>query len=117
MLVHPPPTRLSHPHTTPCSRRYHPTPLSAGKLWVAQWGGSRVVRYDPATGAVLAIIKLPTAHISSVAFGGPTLSDIYITTAKEFMTPADLVAQPHAGDIFMVKGSPFRGLPAQPYRG
>ena len=60
---------------------------------MAQWGGSRVVRYDPDTGAVLAIVRLPTTNVSSVAFGGPELSDIYITTAREFMDAATLAAQ------------------------
>jgi sugar lactone lactonase YvrE len=88
-----------------------------GKLWVAQWGGSRVVRYDPATGAVLAIVRLPTSHVSSVAFGGPALDEIYITTAKEFMDEAQRAREPLAGHVFVVRNSGFKGLPACAFRG
>jgi sugar lactone lactonase YvrE len=88
-----------------------------GKLWVAQWGGSRVVRYDPATGDVLATVRLPTAHVSSVAFGGPDLDEIYITTAKEFMDEAQRAREPLAGHVFVVRNSGFRGLPACAFRG
>ena len=88
-----------------------------GKLWVAQWGGSRVVRYDPATGAVLAVVRLPTAHVSSVAFGGPDLDEIYITTAKEYMDDATRAAQPAAGHVFVVRRSGFKGVPACAFQG
>lgn len=37
---------------------------------------------------------------SSAAFGGADLGTLYITTARENFTPADLREQPHAGDIF-----------------
>jgi sugar lactone lactonase YvrE len=35
-----------------------------------------------------------------MAFGGRDLSTLYITTAREALTPAQVAAQPHAGDIF-----------------
>ena len=85
---------------------------AAGNLWVAQWGGSRVVAYNTATGAVVAEVRLPAAHVSSVTFGGDGLGDLYITTAKEHLSPEERAAQPHAGDIFMVKNCGFKGLPA-----
>jgi sugar lactone lactonase YvrE len=74
-----------------------------GYLWVALWGGSRVERIDPATGRRLATIHLPTSHVSSVAFGGPHLDDLFITTAKEDLPPALLAAEPHAGDLFVAR--------------
>lgn len=37
---------------------------------------------------------------TAAAFGGADLGTLYITTARENLTPADLAAQPHAGDIF-----------------
>lgn len=90
---------------------------SEGKLWIAQWGGSRVVRYDVDTGAVLAIVHLPTAHVSSVAFGGENLDDLYITTAKEYMDEATRAAQPLAGHVFIVRKSGFKGLPSLAFEG
>ena len=53
-----------------------------GHLWVALWGGWGVARFNVTTGEVLARIEVPASNVSSVAFGGPGLKDIYITTAK-----------------------------------
>ena len=87
---------------------------SEGKLWVAQWGGSRVVRYDPGTGAVLAVVRVPTAHVTSVAFGGPDLGDMYITTAR---AGADAAAEPLAGHVFVVRSCGFTGVRAHEFDG
>ena len=56
---------------------------SEGFLWVAHWYGGQVARYDP-DGAVERRINLPGKQVSSVAFGGPDLTDLYITTAGEY---------------------------------
>ena len=53
-----------------------------GFVWSAQWYGGQVVRYDP-DGKVERRITLPVRQVSSVAFGGPDLTDLYITTAGE----------------------------------
>ncbi|WP_035426518.1 SMP-30/gluconolactonase/LRE family protein [Sediminibacillus terrae] len=74
-----------------------------GMLWIAQWGGSRVGRWDPDTGECLQTIELPAAHVSSCAFGGAELDELYITTAREHLTAEQLERQPHAGGIFRVK--------------
>ena len=42
-------------------------------VWVASWGGSRVLRLSPA-GEVVAEVRLPAPHVSSVAFGGDDLA-------------------------------------------
>jgi sugar lactone lactonase YvrE len=74
-----------------------------GCLWVACWGGSRVDRIDPADGRRLATVPVPTSHVSSVAFGGPSLEDLYITTAREDLNAAQLGAENHAGDLFVAR--------------
>jgi sugar lactone lactonase YvrE len=45
-------------------------------------------------------VSLPVRQVTSAAFGGADLGTLYITTARENFTPADLREQPHAGDIF-----------------
>jgi sugar lactone lactonase YvrE len=90
---------------------------SDGNLWVAQWGGSRVVAYRPADGAIVAEVRLPAAHVSSCAFVGPSLGDLYITTAKEHLSPEERAAQPHAGDSFIVRGTGFTGVPSCAFSG
>jgi sugar lactone lactonase YvrE len=53
-----------------------------GFVWCAQWYGSQVVRYDP-DGRVERRIPMPVRQVSSVIFGGPDLTDLYITTAAD----------------------------------
>jgi sugar lactone lactonase YvrE len=51
-----------------------------GFIWSAEWYGSRVVRYDP-DGKIERQIDTPAKQTSSLAFGGPELTDIFITSA------------------------------------
>ncbi len=58
-----------------------------GFLWSAQWYGSCVVRYDP-DGKVERRIAIPAKQVSSLAFGGKDLTDIFITSAgKSWPSP------------------------------
>lgn len=52
-----------------------------GCVWVALWGGAAVRRYTPA-GTLDRTIALPTPLATACAFGGPNLTDLYITTAR-----------------------------------
>jgi len=38
--------------------------------------------------------------VSSCAFGGPDMSDLYITTAARGLSPEQLENEPHAGGLF-----------------
>lgn len=51
-----------------------------GFIWSAQWYGGQVVRYDP-DGKVERRIAMPMLQVSSCLFGGPDLTDLYVTTA------------------------------------
>jgi sugar lactone lactonase YvrE len=51
-----------------------------GFVWSAQWYGQRIVRYDP-DGKVERRIDTAAKQTSSLTFGGPDLTDIFITTA------------------------------------
>jgi sugar lactone lactonase YvrE len=70
-----------------------------GCLWLAVWGSGELHRYMP-DGRLDTVVRLPVSQVTSAGFGGTDLSTLYITTARENFTPADLRAQPHAGDIF-----------------
>jgi sugar lactone lactonase YvrE len=70
-----------------------------GCLWLAVFGTGEVRRYTPA-GDLDTVIKLPVDQPTSMAFGGDDLSTLYITTAREDLTPAEVARQPHSGDIF-----------------
>lgn len=88
-----------------------------GFLWVALWGGSRVVRVAP-DGAVVGRLDLPVSRVTSCAFGGPDLGDLYVTTAGG-ADPADDAAgaaKPHAGGLFRCRPG-VRGLPPVAFAG
>lgn len=80
-----------------------------GHLWSAQWGGSRVVRYTPA-GEVATILKLPVSQPTCVAFGGPELDWLLVTSARKGLRASQLQAQPQAGNL-MIFQTNVRGLP------
>ncbi|MEO0562548.1 MAG: SMP-30/gluconolactonase/LRE family protein [Chloroflexota bacterium] len=80
----------------------------AGYLWSAFWDGARVVRYKP-SGIIDHEIQLPTAQqVSSVTFGGPDYTDMYITTAG-----GDDKAKngPDAGALFRCRLEGVQGRP------
>jgi sugar lactone lactonase YvrE len=54
---------------------------SEGFVWSAEWYGSQVVRYDP-DGKLERSIFTPAKQTSSLAFGGPDLTSIFITSAS-----------------------------------
>ncbi len=64
---------------------------ASGCLWCAHWYGGQVVRYDP-DGSQMERILLPVKQVSSVIFGGPDLTDLYVTTAGEYW-PSDLIPE------------------------
>jgi len=51
-----------------------------GDLWVAVWGGSRVVHYAP-DGSERGMVRFPVSQTSSCAFGGADRRDLYVTSA------------------------------------
>jgi sugar lactone lactonase YvrE len=53
-----------------------------GNIWVAEWEGSRVRKWDINTGQVLDEIVVPCSRVTSCCLGGEDLRDLFITTAK-----------------------------------
>jgi sugar lactone lactonase YvrE len=80
-----------------------------GFVWVALWDGGRIRRYTP-DGRLDREVLLPVARASSVAFGGPRLDALYVTTARDGLSAAALDRQPLAGSVFVhdpgVQGRP-----------
>ncbi|MBW8740383.1 MAG: SMP-30/gluconolactonase/LRE family protein [Streptomyces turgidiscabies] len=71
-----------------------------GCVWVALWGGAAVRRYTPA-GTLDRTITLPTPLATACAFGGPDLTDLYITTARVGLSDPD----PMSGSLLVVPGA------------
>lgn len=73
-----------------------------GFLWNAQWGASRLARYAP-DGSLDKTIELPVSQPTCPAFGGDDLTTLYITSASENLSDAELERQPDAGRCFMLE--------------
>ncbi|HEY60110.1 MAG TPA: SMP-30/gluconolactonase/LRE family protein [Anaerolineae bacterium] len=73
-----------------------------GCIWCAIWGGWKVIRYSP-EGESLEEVQVPVAQPSCCAFGGEKLDTLFITTAREGLSAAELAKQPLAGDLFAFK--------------
>jgi gluconolactonase len=77
-----------------------------GMLYVATFGGSKVLKVNPKTGKIELEIKIPAEQVTSAAWGGPNLDILFVTTAaKEFSRPQP----PPAGGLFKVTGLGARG--------
>jgi sugar lactone lactonase YvrE len=70
-----------------------------GNLWIAIWGGSRVECRSP-EGELLATVVTGAPHTTSVAFAGPALDVLVITTATDELDAAQLAAAPDSGRLF-----------------
>ncbi|MBI1619521.1 SMP-30/gluconolactonase/LRE family protein [Aquamicrobium zhengzhouense] len=81
---------------------------SEGYMWVACWGKACVIRFDR-DGQEDLRIELPTSQATCPAFGGPDLTTLFITTARQGLNDTALSEQPLAGMTFSVPTS-FRGI-------
>ena len=84
-------------------------------LWLAHYAGARLTRYSP-TGKVLQVVPLPVPNVTSCTFGGPTLDTLYITTACQEMSPAEMAQYPLAGSLFSYQPG-VTGLPTPFFKG
>ncbi|XP_037818666.1 regucalcin isoform X1 [Lucilia sericata] len=76
-----------------------------GNIYVATFNGYAVYKINPSTGKILLEIKIPCLHVTSVAFGGPNLDILFVTTANEGDLP------PPCGSVFKVTGLGVKGYP------
>jgi sugar lactone lactonase YvrE len=72
-----------------------------GNLWVAVWGAGQVRCYSPGA-TQLATVRLAAPHPTSVAFAGPGLATLVITTASVQLSAAQLRQFPDSGRLFAV---------------
>jgi sugar lactone lactonase YvrE len=86
-----------------------------GMLWIAQWDGWRIIRWNPITGKPIERIALPIARGTSCTFGGANLRDLYVTSARKELSPEELTHQPLAGSLFVIKDC-GQGVPAFEFR-
>ncbi|MEU3036724.1 SMP-30/gluconolactonase/LRE family protein [Streptomyces griseoaurantiacus] len=82
-----------------------------GCVWVALWDGAAVRRYTP-SGELDRVVPLPVPRVTACAFGGPELTDLYITTARVGLSPAP----PLAGSLMVLPGA-GKGQTLPPFAG
>lgn len=90
-----------------------------GYVWSAIWGGGCVIRFDP-DGREERRLRFPATQTSSVAFGGPELTDLYVTTASigtgntkpSGLEPEGYDFSAHrGGELYRVRDIGVRGKP------
>lgn len=83
-----------------------------GYVWSARWNGGALYRYAP-DGSQVQRIAFPAKKVSSVTFGGPDYTDMYVTTA---LAGGDRSEEGEgAGALFRLRLG-IRGLPEFPSR-
>jgi sugar lactone lactonase YvrE len=80
-----------------------------GRLWSALWNGWALARFD-SRGRPLERIPLPVQRPTSVAFGGDSLADLYVTSASVGLNQKEIERGVEAGDLFRVAAG-TTGLP------
>jgi sugar lactone lactonase YvrE len=86
-----------------------------GGFWSAVYGAGRVERYGP-DGSHLETVEIPAPNITSVAFGGPDSSTLFVGSARENATEEQLTEHPHSGAVFAVP-TRVHGFPANTFSG
>jgi sugar lactone lactonase YvrE len=70
-----------------------------GGIWVVMFFRGAVHRYDPA-GRLSEVVRLPVTCPTSVAFGGPDLRTLFITSSRHRLDERERSEQPLAGAVF-----------------
>jgi sugar lactone lactonase YvrE len=86
-----------------------------GHLWLAIWGAGEVRRYTP-DARPAGVVTVPAPHTTSVAFVGPGLDRLLITTATAHLGEDRLAAYPMSGRLFLADVG-VAGLPVTPWAG
>ncbi|MGP1357611.1 SMP-30/gluconolactonase/LRE family protein [Roseicyclus sp.] len=67
-----------------------------GRFWCAEWGGSRVACYSP-EGDLIEEIALDVPQPTCPAFGGPDLSTLHVTSARQGLPSDAMDEAPRSG--------------------
>ena len=82
-------------------------------LWVAVWGSAEVRKFSP-QGEQLAVVRTSAPHTSSVAFVGPHLDRLLITSGRQDLDPQQLDEFPDSGSLFLADVDAV-GVPTTPW--
>ena len=85
-------------------------------LWVALWGGSQVMCFDPRDGTAKHVVETGAEQTTSCCFGGATLDQLFITTSAHQLDESSIQRQPRAGSVFHASPG-VTGLPTDMFAG
>ena len=68
-----------------------------GFLWIAEWEGGRVGKWDPNSGNLIDFVEMPCKRVTSCTFGGEHGNKLFITTAMSGADKSGL-----GGGLFVV---------------
>jgi sugar lactone lactonase YvrE len=88
---------------------------SAGNYWTAFYRGGKILQLSP-SGETLAEYPVPAMCPTMCAFGGPDLTTLYVTSARQMREPDELARLPQSGGIFAMN-VPVPGLPEPMFLG
>jgi sugar lactone lactonase YvrE len=83
---------------------------SDGFVWVALVQAGKIARFT-VTGELGRLVEAPTDMPSCMAFGGPDLTTLYVTSIKDSGTGRAISRHPAGGQVFAIQGLGVRGLP------
>jgi L-arabinonolactonase len=86
-----------------------------GFVWNAVWEGYRVDRFAP-DGRLDRSVAVPVMKPTCVAFGGPELDTLFITTSRLGSAAELLEREPHSGGLYAVRPG-IKGLLDAPFAG
>ena len=72
---------------------------SAGNYWTAFYRGGKILQLSP-RGEILAEYPVPAMCPTMCAFGGPDLTTLYVTSARQMREPDELARLPQSGGLF-----------------
>ncbi|MBB3987019.1 sugar lactone lactonase YvrE [Sagittula marina] len=76
---------------------------TAGRLWTAQWGMSRVACYGT-DGTLDHVVPMPARQVSCPSFGGPDRRRLFVTSASEGLPEGQAGGQTYYVDLDGVQG-------------
>jgi sugar lactone lactonase YvrE len=89
---------------------------ASGDLWVALVGAGLIGRFDQA-GRAIDTIAAPVDLPSSLAFGGPDMTTLFVTSIQDSGTGREVSSHPQGGHLFAIEGLGVRGIPEMPFAG
>jgi L-arabinonolactonase len=88
---------------------------SEGFIWVALVQSAKIARFDT-EGLVDRVIECPVDMPSCIAFGGPDMSTLFVTSIKDSGSGRAISRHPAGGHLFAIEGLGVKGIPETRFR-